>query len=106
MSLKRSIEIPGGQTRVVPIQIRQASAMEGNVLSFIIYFRGSPTSIPVSVAFRNLTSWNAASREPIRATYVYAASHPSYFIAKPPFKARSAVPILALRESNLNLRLF
>lgn len=113
LTVKHGIKIAPGQTRIVPIQITQTNPIEGNSLSFTInlvrqgYFR---STVPISIAFRNLTSWNVNSYETIRATYFYATSHPTYFVTKPPIEACSEhcdLPILALRKflpSYLNLQ--
>ena len=90
--------------------IKQTGKYDGRALMFNITLsenqnassaKAAKLSVPVSLSLRQLRAWTSLTFEPIRATFFFASSHPTYFLAKPPKFANpdgSSVPILALRE--------
>ncbi|KAL5532933.1 hypothetical protein ACEPAF_4707 [Sanghuangporus sanghuang] len=113
--LDRQVIAPS-QTRVVPILIKQTGKYDGRTLSFNITLSENPkqndasepasVSIPVTLSLRQLRLWNRLAFESIRATFFFASSHPTYFLAKPPKATRSdasPIPILALHGAGVDI---
>lgn len=69
-------------------------ATNGNIKSKLV----------VTVALEHLVQWDIEQSLYIRATYFYAGSMPTAFIAIPPFRTNegnAAPPVLALRMSSV-----
>ncbi|KAL5490095.1 hypothetical protein ACEPAI_4928 [Sanghuangporus weigelae] len=113
--LDRQVIAPS-QTRIVPILIKQTGNYDGRTLSFNITLSENPkqsdasesasVSIPVTLSLRQLRPWTSLSFEPIRATFFFAKTHPTYFLAKPPKATRDdgyPIPILALHGAGVDI---
>ena len=101
------------QTRVVPIRLDQREALIVDKLSFRLVLsphlpHGKPREqrrvdmnvVHVDLKIRHRLMWTDSHWNALLASFLFAESHPTLFLIKPPeFASRKdSVPILALRE--------
>ncbi|EJD02092.1 uncharacterized protein FOMMEDRAFT_157287 [Fomitiporia mediterranea MF3/22] len=118
LSLLHKQVIAPSQTRVVPISIQQTEAYNAGLLSFDLVLKerhedngaAEPrtVSIPIRINLRHLKQWDTSNVQPIRATFFFAASHPTYILAKAPTSPNSDghssyLPLLALHGAGVDI---
>ncbi|KAI5124055.1 hypothetical protein M0805_003883 [Coniferiporia weirii] len=115
LSVRNRQTLAPSQTRIVPISIEQSAPFSGGGISFTLVLSEyvpnpnlprSRTTVPITLAWKNIPSWSASTSEVIRATFFFATSHPTAFLAKPPMLPNSdglAVPILALHGAGVDI---
>ena len=111
LSLLAHTRVAPGQTRILPIQISQSKAFDGDALSFDIHLTsgGSSETLSVRVLVTQLGHWSGTGAVAIKASYFSPDTAPIGFIVLPPtdlsvpLKAPSP-PILALRSYILLMR--
>ena len=107
--------IAPSQTRIIPIKLEQTAQYFGNLLTLNIRLveyspipdlarndTGRTITLSVVLNIRHVQLWSTSSWEALRATFFFASTHPTYFLAKPPIHPISdgkiQIPILALRK--------
>jgi hypothetical protein len=109
VELVREVRLAPGQTRIVPLRIKQTGPFNGSELIINMHWivdkkfgdrvprsAGGPFRLPI----KQLPLWTEDSFEPIIGTYFFAGSMPTAFSAVPPKNATfdaPGPPILALR---------
>ncbi|KAF8626190.1 hypothetical protein AX15_005070 [Amanita polypyramis BW_CC] len=108
LDLLREVRISPSQTRIVPVIIIQRGPVYSRELRLSLSVEDGKVSRSITLALptRQLECWNAQSHEPIRGTYFYATSMPTYFVAIPPRFPKVlqyCPPILALHGAGVEV---
>ncbi|KAF8644122.1 hypothetical protein AX16_008651 [Volvariella volvacea WC 439] len=88
LHLQAHMRLMPSQMRVIPIRITQIGYFRGDRLPFTLKLR-SPTNsniltVTSFITVNQITAWGPSFSVPIKATYFYAQSIPTAFIAIPP----------------------
>ena len=109
LSLLHEVIIAPSQTRIVPVLLSQSEAFMGDklLLEMMLFSNASDSSeevalLSVEVVIRQISHWESKDLQAIKATYLYAGSQPTAFLAVPPIlrtNGSAENPVLALRMS-------
>ena len=110
VQLEHSVILAPSQTRIVPLRVYQTAPFSGSEirLKFTANASESTTTFAVKIPVQSQVQWQRDAYTPLRATYFFASSMPTAFLAIPPVQEnteRILPPILALRAYHLELRL-
>lgn len=108
LRLKEETHLAPSQTKILPIVIEQNSDFRGGELRIRVWAQCQstryPTTVSITVPVKHLKGWDGNIRPKaysIKASYFYAHSMPTNFMAVPPVHRNEGVvskaPILCLR---------
>ncbi|KAF8636685.1 hypothetical protein AX17_003490 [Amanita inopinata Kibby_2008] len=108
LDLITEIRIAPSQTRVVPLAVTQRAPIDSSELwlSVTLDHNGIAKNITLVLPVRQVARWNTAEYKPLKATYSYASSMPTLFIAIPPKfenRERQIPPVLALHGAGVDV---
>ncbi|KAH8108461.1 hypothetical protein DFH11DRAFT_1632998 [Phellopilus nigrolimitatus] len=113
LSLRNKLKIAPSQTRIIPILMEQNAPFFGNEITFLLILseissnaNASKVAVPVTLPLRRISSWSVSTHEAIRASFFFAASHATLFLAKPPIFPSpdgTSVPIVALHGAGVDV---
>ncbi|KAK2467077.1 hypothetical protein APHAL10511_001335 [Amanita phalloides] len=108
VALLNEVRLAPSQTRIVPIVVTQLAPVDLHELRLSVNITSAShsRSITIILPIRQLESWNAQCYQPIRGTYLYAASMPTHFIAIPPQypnENQYRPPIVALHGAGVDI---
>ena len=102
LRLLRETRIAPTQTRIIPLRIVQSEPFTAKELHINVQVvsGASIAIISVSLPINHHSRWTSSSFTPLKASYFFAESMPTSFVALPPIKHNNdgpRPPILALR---------
>ncbi|KAJ2931423.1 hypothetical protein H1R20_g5707, partial [Candolleomyces eurysporus] len=104
VQLAQVTRLAPGQTRIIPLELRQRSPIRMESLEIILSVESealTSAQLKVSLPLRQLPRWTPGSRIAIKASFFYAHSNPTIFAVLPPqlpHEGARSLPILALRK--------
>lgn len=113
VQILKTIRIAPGQTRVIPLKLRQLARTEATVLDICLTVTGDQDStysknLTVSLPIHHTTGWTTGSesRNAVKASFLFANSSPTIFVVIPPRlrgQGQKAPPILSLHGAGVDI---
>lgn len=102
------VQLAPTQTRTVPLRIHQSKPLQAQLQQLIVFVaavseEGITEHLEIMLHFRHLPIWTSQTADAIKASYFFAESMPTAFLALPPREPSCGTcqpPILALRKSS------